>query len=63
MSDHFSLAFRAIPPASARRTLPGQVAVAAAFVVRIRGASGFSFAGQHRGMTGRMEQHQPPEES
>jgi tellurite resistance protein TehA-like permease len=39
------------------------VAVAAAFVVRIRGASGFSFAGQHRGMTGRMEQHQPPEES
>ncbi len=39
------------------------VAVAAAFAARIRGTSGFSFSGNHRGMTGRMEQHQPPEES
>ena len=39
------------------------VAVAAAFAARIRGASGFSFSGNHHGMTGRMEQHQPPEES
>jgi hypothetical protein len=40
-----------------------RVAVAAAFVARIRGASGSSFSGNHHGMTGRMEQHQPPEES
>jgi hypothetical protein len=29
--------------------------VAAAFVARVRGASGFSFSGNHRDMTGPME--------
>ena len=43
--------------------LAAGVAVAAAFVARIRSASGFSFSGNHHGTTGRMEQHQPPEES
>ena len=43
--------------------LAAWVAVAAAFAARIRGATGFSFPGNHHGMTGRMEQHQPPEES
>jgi hypothetical protein len=38
--------------------LAAWVAVAAAFVARIRGASGFGFSGHH-GMMGRMEQHQP----
>ena len=37
--------------------------LSAAFVARIRGAIGFSFSGNHHGMTGRMEQHQPPEDS
>ena len=39
------------------------IAVAAAFVVRILGANGVSFSGNHRGTTGQMEHHQPPEES
>ena len=43
--------------------LAAWVAVAAAFVARIRGASGFSFSVNPHGATGRMEQHQPPEES
>jgi hypothetical protein len=49
------------------------LAVGAAFVVRIRDASGFSFSGNHPGLTARieqhrleqhrLEQHQPAEES
>jgi hypothetical protein len=38
------------------------VAVAAAFVARLRGASGFSFSGNHHRLTGRIEHHQPLEE-
>jgi len=43
--------------------LAAWAAVAAAFAARIRGASGFSFSCNHHGPTGRMDQHQPPEES
>jgi len=43
--------------------LAAWLAVAAAFVARILGAGGFSLPGNHRGMTGRIEQDQPPEES
>jgi tellurite resistance protein TehA-like permease len=42
--------------------LAAWVAVAAALVAGLGGASGFSFSGSHHGMTGRMEQHQPAEE-
>jgi hypothetical protein len=43
--------------------LAAWVAVAAAFAVRIWGASGLGLSGNHDGMTGRLEQRQPLERS
>jgi hypothetical protein len=42
--------------------LAAWVAVAAAFLARIRGVSGLSFLGYHHGVTARVPQHQPPGE-